>query len=271
MPAIIKGTLIIIGLALVGLVILPLAGPFFEKLLSVGIKPSQVFVVSVTEYEDEGEPPVETITTPPPEDDSIIPVFISSLQAGAQRLIDLSPPLESGSISCFREDPESAPKAGALENIRDVANGLLPYICSPDCTCKRGGSNNQITLSEWLVSAMISLTEHYGNRISFTSLTGGIHGVNSGHYAGLSLDVIYENGGPAEWNDLLSAVHSAGAARPVCEAKIGGKIIYPTNCDFLLDGCYSQNNVKTCANKISDFTNIHIHATFPSTRPPPQP
>jgi hypothetical protein len=278
MPAIIKGVLIIIGLALVGLVILPLAGPFFEKLLSVGIKPSQVFVLNVTdyntEYMEEGSSWEEFAVTEPvvlssPENPVTLPPEESPasfyLKATANKILGLSSiTLESGSSSC------SDSRAGALENIRDVTEGKLPYVCSSGpCVCKRGGNTGKITLSQHLLDGIAYLANYYGSKISFTSLTGGIHGTNSNHYNGTAVDIIYKSGGAVEWNKLKSTVSLAGAISVICEAMLDGITpLYLKNCDFIEDGCYDNRTACVDRGRIS---NIHIHAVFPSTRPPPQP
>jgi hypothetical protein len=154
--------------------------------------------------------------------------------------------------------------AGPLQNLEDASAGRLPEVCGPSipCTCRPGGTSGKVTLSERLIDALTSLGRQFGNHIAFTSLTGGIHGANSGHYNGTAVDITYNSGGAKQWNELLSQIWSAGATRAVCEAKINGKSVYLNSCDFINTHCYTSAGKEVCG----EFTNIHIHAVFPATR-----
>jgi len=256
-----KGVLIVMAIAIVALVVFPLVRPFFEKFLALDVRPSQIFVSNVTEYPEEGEPPAGSAP--------VSPVFVeptptpsptpSVYQQKAEDLLDQYGNLfSSGSSSCGLD-------AGPLQNLQDAAAGRAPQVCGPTvpCTCRPGGTSGQVTLSERLIDALTSLSRQFGNRITVTSLTGGIHGANSGHYNGTAADIIYNSGGATQWNDLLAKVWAAGATRAVCEAKINGKSVYLNDCNFINTGCYTPSSG---GNVCGTFTNIHIHAVFPAGR-----
>jgi len=108
--------------------------------------------------------------------------------------------------------------SSAVAIVNDMSNGNYPLVCSPSCSCAAGGTSGTIAPT---LSLLQALTTVWGNRpngstFSITSLTGGKHSTNSGHYSGHAVDVVPGGSDAASWDQYVQLFYGQGGT-PYCE------------------------------------------------------
>jgi len=154
--------------------------------------------------------------------------------------------------------------ANASANLRDVAQGNLPMVCSHGCSnirpngCSPGGGSN-ITLDQTMLNALVMLYSENQQSGSFiiNSLASGDHRNGSYHYAGKAVDLDSSSKVLAAWNSVVNYLKDRGATRAFCEAYID------TNSNGKYDAG-EQNGQIDCEAMLLNpkARNTHIHAQW---------
>ncbi|MDP3954642.1 MAG: pilin [bacterium] len=119
------------------------------------------------------------------------------------------------------------PGFNAINNLNEMANGQLPNVCSPTCSCVPGGTSGTVTVNSVILEGMLSLNQWMKeNGISggftITSLTTGQHSAGSAHYQGRAVDIVLSSGNPTDSQrarDFLNGFGGSGTA--FCEDSAG--------------------------------------------------
>lgn len=107
----------------------------------------------------------------------------------------------------------------ARQNIIDMATGLFPAVCSPECICEIGGSSGDITVNPEILRGLKQLSDNHN--FTITSLTTGEHSLNSSHYTGEGVDIVPVSNDPQVWQDIRRALSDIGGT-VICEDKNTG-------------------------------------------------
>lgn len=107
----------------------------------------------------------------------------------------------------------------AGQNILDMATGLFPAVCSPECICQSGGLSRNITVNPKILTALIRLSANYN--FTITSLTTGKHSPGSSHYTGEGVDIVPVSDDPQVWQEVRGVLSGFGGT-VICEGKNTG-------------------------------------------------
>ena len=143
--------------------------------------------------------------------------------------------------------------------VRDVSNGIYPFVCSNGCTdpddedilqvCTPGGPTGHVSLSKNLIRGLLELQRQkdigWIADFRITSLTGGDHKEGSKHYDGRAVDIVVNTNDASEWDKVRTELlQNGGFTFAKCEYRDDGETKFTTNC----------------ADMFPDGTNKHIHA-----------
>ncbi len=160
----------------------------------------------------------------------------STLSQIASSILSKSP----GEVA-FSKSADCSAGTDASSIINDVSNGVMPFVCSPSCSCSRGGTSGNVNLSINMLETLDSLvcgpysqgTVDLGTGLApqstgcvsptptpfmVTSLTGGKHATNSYHYQGRAMDIVVTSSNdPNVWNSFVKTLTQNGASFAKCE------------------------------------------------------
>ncbi len=126
------------------------------------------------------------------------------------------------------------------QNIRDMANGTLPAVCSPSClTNNPACAPNGTVVNAGLLRGLATL-KNAGYSFTVTSFLTGIHSsVGDAHYTGRAVD-LSPAGDRTKWQEVRAKLNAIGGSA-MCEDR------------------QTQRNVPDCnAGQVN-----HIHWTYP--------
>src|SRR3989344_1361277 len=154
----------------------------------------------------------------------------------AQELLDLG-------IS-FSTSGDCGGSFQANQNIRDIAAGNFPTVCSSDCktkvpACLAGGKNGNISVNWRILEGLKGLHQNLKNKhgVGFrvTSLTTGIHSTNSSHYTGEGVDIVINSNDPAVWRDARFHLNGfGGTAKSIAICESNANFQDEPNCNLSL-------------------------------------
>ena len=153
-------------------------------------------------------------------------------QSLAQELLSLGIP--------FSASGDCGANFQADRNIRDIALGKFPAVCSADCknrapACLIGGPNGNISVNWRILAGLKGLHQFLKNKhgigFTVTSFTTGIHSVNSSHYTGEAVDIKVNSNDPAIWRDARLFLNGFGG-NGICERKSNAQD--ESNCNLSL-------------------------------------
>jgi len=115
----------------------------------------------------------------------------------------------------------------ARQNIRDMANGKFPAVCSPDCACVPGGISGTVVVNPNILEGLIGLNSYMQKNnipggFTITSLTTGRHSANSSHYRGEGVDIVPGSEDPFIWQRVRNYLQGFGGGTAFCE-KVNGE------------------------------------------------
>ena len=125
-------------------------------------------------------------------------------------------------LGSFSTSGDCGPNFHARQNIQDIADGKLPAVCSPACSCKAGGVSGDITVNSSLLVGLIQLSQN-GVGFRVNSLTTGRHTSNSSHYKGNGVDIAPNGNSPSEWIRARDFLNGLGG-KAFCEDKSGNEV-----------------------------------------------
>lgn len=169
----------------------------------------------------------ETTRTPVPVPSTTIPGALptpvggsvpADVKAAAQALV-------SAGVT-FASDADCGGSFNASQNIRDMAAGTLPAVCSVSCACGPNGT----VVNAALLQGLLALRQA-GFSFTVTSFLTGIHGGGSSHYTGNAADISIAPRDPAKWRDARAFLRTQGGT-PICEVTVNGVTSDEPNCNF---------------------------------------
>ncbi|MFA7201771.1 MAG: pilin [Candidatus Paceibacterota bacterium] len=166
----------------------------------------------------------------------------------AKDFLALGPRLTAGSC-----DKESGLGTGSSQIINAVINGTVPAVCNwkdqdKSCSaCALGGPGGKTTVCPSVLKALVATQTGVKNNtiqgFTVTSITGGLHGANSGHYQGRKIDVVPFSKDIAQWKKIGEEF-----------AKNGGSVF----CEA--EGVYAT--LAKCPDNIGNRSNAHLDIAF---------
>lgn len=166
----------------------------------------------------------------------------------AKDFLALGPRLTAGSC-----DKESGLGTGSSQIINAVINGTVPAVCNwkdqdKSCSaCALGGPGGKTTVCPSVLKALVATQTGVKNNtiqgFTVTSITGGLHGANSGHYQGRKIDVVPFSKDIAQWKKIGEEF-----------AKNGGSVF----CEA--EGVYAT--LAKCPDNIGSRSNAHLDIAF---------
>ena len=170
-----------------------------------------------------------SVEAPPP----VGPAAVGDTQKAASELLNLI------GAANFSTSGDCGPNFHALQNIRDMADGKFPAVCSYDCRsrqpvetrCPAGGPNGNITVNPAILEGLAKLWRDRSIRFRVTSLTTGAHSMTSAHYGGNAVDIVPADRAPIVWQEVRAALNSYGG-KAICEAVVNGKTGDDQYCDL---------------------------------------
>jgi len=187
-----------------------------------------------------------SVEAPPP----VGPAAVGDTQKAASELLNLI------GAANFSTSGDCGPNFHALQNIRDMADGKFPAVCSYDCRsrqpvetrCPAGGPNGNVTVSPRLLEALAKLWRERSIRFTVVSLTTGAHSQRSSHYGGNAVDIVLADKSPQVWIEARGALIKYGASSQY------------TMCEIASGPNKGKSN-QYCSLSGQDSVN-HIHAVF---------
>ncbi len=166
----------------------------------------------------------------------------------AKDFLALNPRLQTGSC-----DSKSGLGTGSSQIINAVANGKVPAVCNwkgedKDCSaCVLGGPGGKTTVCPAVLNGLVAVQTGVKNNtvpgFTLTSITGGLHNENSGHYQGRKIDVVPFSKDITQWKMIGNEF-----------AKNGGSV----SCEA--DGVYKP--LASCPENIGSLNDAHLDITF---------
>lgn len=145
----------------------------------------------------------------------------ADVKAAAAELLGMSGVSFSASATC-------GGSFQASQNIRDMANGVLPAVCSPSCLTKTPAcAPNGTVVNAGLLRGLTSL-RNAGYSFTVTSFLTGIHGsVGDSHYTGRAVD-LSPAGDRTKWQEVRAKLRAIGG-NAICEDKVTKKDVPDCN------------------------------------------
>lgn len=105
----------------------------------------------------------------------------------------------------------------ASQNVRDMANGTLPAVCSVSCKCAPNGT----VVNAGLLRGLKTLKDA-GFNFTVTSFLTGKHSGGSSHYSGRAVDIV-PAGDKTRWQQAKDKLNSVGG-KAICENTRGASV-----------------------------------------------
>ncbi|MEI6479548.1 MAG: pilin [bacterium] len=157
----------------------------------------------------------------------------------------------------FSTDNSCNPPDSAAKNILySMQNGTVPFVCSAGCqTNKTECTKNGAYPEASLLRAIIALQNSKTTVSTVTSLTGGDHSANSGHYQGTAFDLSVGSGNTDDWNNVMKILNTSGVTA-YCEYQGPGedKAKLHTKCATGISGGHLHVQVNKNSNAINNGT-----------------
>lgn len=119
-----------------------------------------------------------------------------------------------GSGVSFSTSADCGSPYHASQNIKDMANGTLPAVCSTSCSCAPNGT----FVNAGLLRGLTELKKA-GFNFTVTSLLTGKHSGGSSHYSGRAVDIV-PSGDRTKWQQAKEKLGAIGG-RAICETTTG--------------------------------------------------
>ncbi|MEK7194972.1 MAG: hypothetical protein AAB561_00010 [Patescibacteria group bacterium] len=122
-----------------------------------------------------------------------------------------------GSGVSFSTSADCGSPYHASQNIRDMANGTLPAVCSVSCNCAPNGT----VVNAGLLRGLTTL-KNAGFGFTVTSFLTGKHSGGSSHYSGRAVDIV-PVGDKTRWQQAKDKLNSIGGSA-ICENTAGASV-----------------------------------------------